>query len=39
MVWGIDVMYGYSNVYGVMLFLYNIGLGVIRDKELIKCIG
>lgn len=38
-IWGIDVVYGYNNVYGVMLFLYNIGFGVVGDVELIECIG
>lgn len=34
--WGIDVVYGYNNVIGVILFFYNIGLGVINNFELIE---
>lgn len=26
-IYGIDVVYGYNNVYGVIIFFYNIGLG------------
>lgn len=38
-IWGIDVVYGYFNIVGVMFFLYNIGFGVVNDFDLIWCIG
>lgn len=34
--WGIDVVYGYNNVIGVILFFYNIGLGVVNNFELVE---
>lgn len=37
--WGIDVVYGYGNLIGVIIFLYNIGLGVVNNVELMMCIG
>lgn len=39
LLFGIDVVYGQSNIVGVMLFLYNIGLGVMCNLELLWQIG
>ncbi len=37
--WGTDAVHGHSNVYGATVFPHNIGLGAVRDPELIAAIG
>jgi len=37
--WGIDAVHGHANVVGATIFPQNIGLGAMRDPELIKKIG
>jgi len=38
-IWGIDAVHGQSNIVGATLFPHNIGLGAMRDPELIRKIG
>ncbi|MBT2134938.1 glycoside hydrolase family 3 protein [Croceibacterium sp. LX-88] len=38
-VWGTDAVHGHSNIIGATLFPHNIGLGAMRDPELIERIG
>jgi beta-glucosidase len=38
-IWGIDAMHGHSNVVTATLFPHNIGLGAMRNPELIEAIG
>src|SRR6267142_495838 len=38
-IWGIDAMHGHSNIIGATLFPHNIGLGAMRDPDLIQRIG
>src|SRR5688572_5347624 len=38
-VWGTDAVHGHSNIVGATLFPHNIGLGAMRDPELIERIG
>ena len=38
-IWGIDAVHGHSNVVGATLFPHNIGLGAMRDPELMRRIG
>ncbi|MEG3177154.1 glycoside hydrolase family 3 N-terminal domain-containing protein [Sphingomonas sp. RB3P16] len=37
--WGIDAVHGHSNIIGATLFPQNIGLGAMRDPDLIERIG
>ncbi|WP_114521740.1 glycoside hydrolase family 3 protein [Altererythrobacter sp. ZODW24] len=37
--WGIDAVHGHSNIIGATIFPHNIGLGAMRDAELIERIG
>lgn len=37
--WGTDAVHGHSNVVGATLFPHNIGLGAMRDPELMRRIG
>jgi beta-glucosidase len=39
MMWGIDAVHGHSNVVGATIFPQNIGLGAMRDPDLIRRIG
>ena len=39
LVWGTDAVHGHSNIIGATIFPHNIGLGAIRDPELIERIG
>ncbi len=39
MIWGIDAVHGHSNIIGATIFPHNIGLGAMRDAELIERIG
>src|SRR5690606_9083674 len=38
-VWGTDAVHGHANIIGATLFPHNIGLGAMRDPELIERIG
>jgi len=38
-VWGTDAVHGHGNVVGATLFPHNIGLGAMRDPDLIERIG
>lgn len=38
-VWGVDAVHGHSNIIGATIFPHNIGLGAMRDPELIERIG
>lgn len=38
-VWGTDAVHGHSNIVGATIFPHNIGLGAMRDAELIERIG
>ena len=38
-VWGTDAVHGHSNIIGATLFPHNIGLGAMRDSNLIERIG
>jgi beta-glucosidase len=37
--WGVDAVHGHANIVGATIFPQNIGLGAMRDPELIKKIG
>ncbi len=39
MIWGTDAVHGHSNIQGATLFPHNIGLGAMRDPDLIEQIG
>ena len=39
MIWGTDAVHGHSNIIGATIFPHNIGLGAMRDPELIERIG
>ncbi len=39
MIWGTDAVHGHSNIIGATIFPHNIGLGAMRDVELIERIG
>jgi beta-glucosidase len=39
LIWGIDAVHGHSNIVGATLFPHNIGLGAMRDPDLIEHIG
>jgi beta-glucosidase len=38
-IWGSDAVHGHSNVIGATLFPHNVGLGAMRNPELIRRIG
>ena len=38
-IWGIDAVHGHSNVVGATLFPHNIGLGAMRNPEIMRQIG
>ena len=38
-VWGTDAVHGHSNIIGATIFPHNIGLGAMRDPDLIEKIG
>jgi beta-glucosidase len=38
-IWGIDAVHGHSNVVGATLFPHNIGLGAMRNPDLMRKIG
>ncbi|WP_425288443.1 glycoside hydrolase family 3 N-terminal domain-containing protein [Sphingomonas gellani] len=38
-IWGTDAVHGDNNIIGATLFPHNIGLGAMRDPELVKKIG
>ncbi|HVF16198.1 MAG TPA: glycoside hydrolase family 3 N-terminal domain-containing protein, partial [Steroidobacteraceae bacterium] len=38
-IWGTDAVHGHNNVIGATLFTHNIGLGAMRDPDLIEKIG
>jgi beta-glucosidase len=38
-IWGTDAVHGHSNIIGATIFPHNIGLGAMRDPELIERIG
>jgi beta-glucosidase len=38
-IWGTDAVHGHSNVIGATLFPHNVGLGAMRDPDLIEKIG
>ncbi len=38
-VWGTDAVHGHSNIIGATIFPHNIGLGAMRDVDLIEKIG
>jgi len=39
MIWGTDAVHGHSNIIGATLFPHNVGLGAMRDPDLIEKIG
>ncbi|HEX8572369.1 MAG TPA: exo 1,3/1,4-beta-D-glucan glucohydrolase [Allosphingosinicella sp.] len=39
LMWGIDAVHGHANIVGATIFPQNIGLGAMRDPELIRRIG
>jgi beta-glucosidase len=39
LIWGIDAMHGNGHVIGATLFPHNIGLGAMRDADLVRKIG
>ncbi|HYD38929.1 MAG TPA: glycoside hydrolase family 3 N-terminal domain-containing protein, partial [Allosphingosinicella sp.] len=39
LMWGIDAVHGHANVVGATIFPQNIGLGAMRDPELVRRIG
>ena len=39
LIWGIDAMHGNGHVVGATLFPHNIGLGAMRDADLVRKIG
>ena len=39
MIWGTDAVHGHSNIIGATLFPHNIGLGAMRDVDLVEQIG
>lgn len=38
-IWGIDAVHGHANIIGATIFPQNIGLGAMRDRDLIRKIG
>ncbi|MFK4003534.1 glycoside hydrolase family 3 N-terminal domain-containing protein [Qipengyuania sp. NPDC077563] len=39
LIWGTDAVHGHSNIIGATIFPHNIGLGAMRDVDLIQKIG
>ncbi|KAL3626995.1 hypothetical protein CASFOL_029208 [Castilleja foliolosa] len=39
MIYGVDAVHGHNNVYKATIFPHNVGLGVTRDRDLLKRIG
>jgi len=39
LIWGIDAMHGNDHIVGATLFPHNIGLGAMRDPDLVRKIG
>ena len=39
LVWGTDAVHGHSNIIGATIFPHNIGLGAMRDPDLVEKIG
>jgi beta-glucosidase len=39
LIWGIDAMHGNDHIIGATLFPHNIGLGAMRDSDLVRKIG
>ena len=39
LIWGTDAVHGHSNIIGATIFPHNIGLGAMRDADLIQKIG
>lgn len=38
-IWGIDAVHGHANIIGATIFPQNVGLGAMRDPDLIRKIG
>jgi beta-glucosidase len=38
-IWGVDAVHGHNNVIGATIFPHNIGLGAMRDPDLVEKIG
>ncbi len=38
-IWGLDAMHGHAHVIGATIFPHNIGLGAMRDPDLVRRIG
>lgn len=38
-IWGIDAVHGHANIIGATIFPQNVGLGAMRDPDLIRQIG
>jgi beta-glucosidase len=38
-IWGTDAVHGHSNVFGATIFPHNIGLGAMRNPDLVREIG
>ncbi|MEL7690787.1 glycoside hydrolase family 3 protein [Citromicrobium bathyomarinum] len=38
-IWGVDAVHGHANIIGATVFPHNIGLGAMRDPDLIEQIG
>jgi len=38
-IWGTDAVHGHSNIIGATIFPHNVGLGAMRDAELVERIG
>ncbi len=38
-IWGTDAVHGNNNIFGATLFPHNIGLGAMRDPDLVRRIG
>ncbi len=39
LIWGIDAVHGHGHIIGATLFPHNIGLGAMRDPDLVRRIG
>ena len=39
LIWGTDAVHGNNNIVGATLFPHNIGLGAMRDRDLVRRIG
>jgi beta-glucosidase len=38
-IWGIDAVHGHANIIGATIFPHNIGLGAMRNRDLVRRIG